>query len=84
MKKVRFLQDFQGVETKGLFYSKNKEYELDDSVAERMILDGRAVSVFVHAYVDETPQFENASIPPHYTEQVVELPKPTIKKRGKK
>ena len=65
MKKVKFLQDFQGTETKGLFFRKDKEYELDDDLAERMIYDGRAVSTFVHEYKEETPQFENITPPPY-------------------
>lgn len=40
--KVRFLQDFQGVETGNVFYQKDGEYELPDRVAERLVKDGRA------------------------------------------
>ena len=84
MKKVKFLQDFQGVETKGIFYRKGKEYELENDLADRMIYDGRAESVFVHVHIEATPQFEDASIPPHYSEQAESVYQPPAKKRGRK
>lgn len=75
--KVKFLQDFQGRETKEVFYRQGQEAELSDSVAQRLIADRRVV--LVHApepvvfenvtgveiqYFDNEPQFENAAEPP--------------------
>lgn len=41
-KKVRFLQDFQGKETKELFYKQGQEIELPDHVAQLLVTDRRA------------------------------------------
>jgi hypothetical protein len=45
MKKIKFFRDFQGVETGGLFYKRDTEYTVDDSLAARMINDKRAALV---------------------------------------
>lgn len=42
MQKVRFLQDFQGVETRGAFYKKGQAVEVPSDVADRCVADGRA------------------------------------------
>lgn len=65
MKEVRFLQDFQGVETRNVFYKSGSVHSFEDDLADRLIVDGRAKSTFIHSYVDETAQFENAATPPH-------------------
>lgn len=84
MKKVKMLMDFQGSETKGAFYEKDSEPELEDYIADRLIKDGRAVSVFVpHVNPANEPQFEEAEPEQVFepeTEEVPELPK----KRGKR
>lgn len=76
--KVKFLQDFQGRETREAFYKQGQEVELPDNMAQRLVADGRARVVTPAPvqveYHDLTPQFENAAEPP----------KPEPKKRGKK
>jgi hypothetical protein len=41
MKKVRFLQDFQGRETNEVFYKKGQEVELPDSQTQILLADRR-------------------------------------------
>ena len=41
MSKVRFLQDFQGKETKERFYSKGQEVEIEDFLVSQLVTDGR-------------------------------------------
>ena len=43
--KIKFLQDFQGVETGGVFYKLGQVVVLADSVASRMIADKRAILI---------------------------------------
>lgn len=43
--KIKFLGSFQGVETGGIFYEQDQVVELDDGVASRLVMDGRAVLV---------------------------------------
>jgi hypothetical protein len=90
MKKVKFLQDFQGVETKGVFYRKDAVVEVDDYVAERCVLDGRAEYAEGNgtASFKNSPQFEEA---PVYAEAEIftvdheEIPIMTSKKnKGRK
>lgn len=86
MKKVKMLMDFQGSETKGVFYLKDSEPELEDFIADRLVKDGRAVLVFdpeltqriPHADPVNEPQFEEAE--PEAPVEVPELPK----KRGRR
>jgi hypothetical protein len=40
-KKVRFLQDFQGRETREVFYKQGQEVELPDHIAESLLADRR-------------------------------------------
>lgn len=54
MRKVKFLLDFQGVETNEAFYLKDAIVELEDGIAERMIKDGRAEAV--DEYIEEMSQ----------------------------
>lgn len=75
MPKVKFLQDFQGAETRNAFYKKDDEVDLPDSMADVLVKDGRAVVLYGSIH-DSTPQFEKADIP---------QPEPQPKfKRGKK
>lgn len=62
MTKVKFLQDFQGVETKNVFYLKDQVVELDDETSSRVVKDGRAEYVVGHgtASFENTPQFEES------------------------
>ena len=65
--KVKFLQDFQGSETREVFYRKGQEADLPDSIAQRLVTDRRAeqvAPVVEVQYHDNEPQFENAAIPP--------------------
>lgn len=75
MAKVKFLQDFQGSETREVFYRKSQEVELPDSMAARLVADRRAefvdnpvvlenVNEVQVEYHDLEPQFENAAEPP--------------------
>lgn len=41
MKKVKFLQDFQGRETREVFYKQGQEVELDDHIAQQLLADRR-------------------------------------------
>lgn len=40
-KKVKFLQDFQGKETREVFYKQGQEAELPDHLAEQLLADRR-------------------------------------------
>lgn len=42
MPKVKFLQDFQGKETREVFYKQGQEVELPDHVVSQLVKDGRA------------------------------------------
>ena len=85
MKKVKFLQDFQGVETRNVFYEKDVEIVLEDGIADRVVEDGRAVYVINVVPHDNIQQFENAAEPPTYAEPVVSDTEAFVKarKRGK-
>jgi hypothetical protein len=63
--KVKFLQDFQGVETNGVFYAKDSEHELPDNVASRLVDDGRAEYVAARGVESHNvePQFEQPEPP---------------------
>ena len=41
MSKVRFLQDFQGKETREQFHKQGEEVEIDDSLIDQLVTDGR-------------------------------------------
>ncbi len=68
MQKVKFLQDFQGRETREVFYPKDAIVELDDGMAEQLIKDGRAVAVVTSGLwqVEQKPDATQA----HYGAQV--------------
>lgn len=61
MPKVNLFVDFQGVETKNVFYPKGV-HNLPDDIAERLVKDGRAEYVKTDVR-DVEPQFENAYDP---------------------
>jgi len=42
MSKVKFLQDFQGVETNNVFYLRGQVVDVSEGVASRCVADGRA------------------------------------------
>jgi hypothetical protein len=73
---IKFLQDFQGVETGGVFYRLGQVVILENSVAARLVNDKRAELIEV--------------IPPVPVEPVVEEPEVSepvfvpYKKRGRK
>ena len=50
MSKVRFLQDFQGKETREVFYKKDQVVEIDDNLVDRLVSDGRAERVTERHY----------------------------------
>lgn len=79
--KIKFLQDFQGVETGGVFYKLGQIVDLDYGVASRLVADKRAVLVEEKHYGGQAVEElrRDDEIYP-----IVELPQPTIKKRGKK
>ena len=68
--RIKFLQDFQGRETKNIFYKNNEVVDLDAETAELLVREKRAVLFVEHIEVRQ-PVIE-----------VVEDSKPT--KRGKK
>ena len=68
---VKFLQDFQGRETKNIFYKNNEVVDLDAETAELLVREKRAV-LFVEPIEIRQPVIE----------VVEDTPKPT--KRGKK
>lgn len=43
--KVKFLQDFRGVETNEAYYRKGEVVNLDDQMAAHLITEGRAKAV---------------------------------------
>lgn len=59
MPKVKFLQDFQGRETKEAFYHKDEVVEIADELVDRLLEAGRVELVPSVAFASE-PQFENA------------------------
>lgn len=58
MPKIKLFTDFQGVETKEVFYRAGI-HEVDDAVASRLVKDGRAEFVKPDVVHDVEPQFEN-------------------------
>lgn len=69
--RVKFLQDFQGRETKNIFYKRDEVVDLDIETAELLVREKRAV-LFVEPIEIRQPVIE----------VVEDTPKPT--KRGKK
>ena len=59
-KKVKFLQDFQGKETREQFYKKDAVVEIADELVDRLIADGRIELVVFDLHMANEPQFENA------------------------
>ena len=58
-KKVKFLQDFQGKETREQFYKKDAVVEIADELLDRLITDGRVELVTFDLAMASEPQFEN-------------------------
>ena len=54
--KVKFLQDFQGRETKEIFYVKGQEVELDSDIAASLLRDGFVEPIEVREPVIEAAQ----------------------------
>ena len=54
--KVKFLQDFQGRETKEIFYVKGQEVELDSDAAASLLRDGFVEPIEVREPVTEAAQ----------------------------
>jgi hypothetical protein len=83
MTKVKFIQDFQGVETGGVFYTKGQVVSFDFSVAARLIADKRAELIEEKHYGGQAePELRHdEEIYPAPVEQV-EVIQP--KKRGRK
>ena len=69
--RIKFLQDFQGRETKNIFYKNNEVVDFDAETAELLVREKRAV-LFVEPIEVRQPVIE----------VVEDTPKPT--KRGKK
>lgn len=62
MKKVRFLQDFQGRETNERFFLKDSEVELEEYMADLLVKEKRAEYVLtIGANPANEPQFEEAA-----------------------
>ncbi len=49
--RIKFLQDFQGRETKEIFYVKGQEVDFDAETAAVLVRDNRAVEVVEHIEV---------------------------------
>lgn len=60
MPKVKFLQDFQGRETKEAFYHKDEVVEIADELVDRLVADKRVELVLPPVVMASEPQFENA------------------------
>lgn len=54
--RVKFLQDFQGRETKEIFYAKGQEEELDSDIAASLLRDGFVEPIEVREPVIEAAQ----------------------------
>lgn len=59
MPKIKFLQDFQGKETKEVFYKEGQEVELDENLTSVLVKEGRA-------------EYVKAATPIHYGAQVTD------------
>lgn len=75
MPKIKLFTDFQGVETREVFYRAGI-HDVPDDVASRLVKDGRAEFVKPDVVHDVEPQFEN--VVPEQPEEI----KP--QKRGRK
>ena len=100
MPKIKFLQDFQGKETREVFYKEGQEVELDDSLTSVLVKEGRAALVQAvtptHYGAQVTEELEPRDDKVIYNEFVKEAihlveetppdpePEPKAKKRGKK
>lgn len=59
-RKVKFLQDFQGKETKEVFYRKDEVAEVADELIDQLLADKRVELVEPVIEMASEPQFENA------------------------
>ena len=81
--KIIFLQDFQGVETGGVFYKRDQIVDLDINIALRLIADKRATPMEVPVY--EQPAKQVVADDSEIFGNVYIEPQPTAKiKRGRK
>ena len=79
--KIKFLQDFQGVETQGVFYRLGQVVDIDNGLAPRLIADKRAELVEVPTQPDKQIVTDETQI----IENVYIAPRPTAStKRGRK
>jgi len=86
MTTVRFLQDFQGVETNGVFYKHGEVVDVPSNVASRCVADKRAELVVAPKIETEeapgTPVTESAYIvtkePERLPDVVVDEPAPVM------
>ena len=60
MPKIKLFTDFQGVETREVFYQAGI-HNVPDDVASRLVKDGRAEFVKPDVVHDVEPQFENVT-----------------------
>lgn len=77
--KIKFLQDFQGVETGGKFYERGQIVLLDDSVAARLVADKRA-ELIVEDYKETVSIYGAQPEPELRNDEAIY----TSKKRGRK
>ena len=75
MKKIKFTMGFQGSETRNRFYERGVEYEVEDSLADLMVKDERAVFV-----IEEKPVVIEADVPVS-PPQDYEIDEPELKPR---
>lgn len=62
MPTIRFLQDFQGVETNGVFYERGQVADVPDGVASRCVADKRAERVSEPKQVVEVEKVETVDV----------------------
>jgi hypothetical protein len=83
---VKFLQDFQGRETKEVFYRSGQEVDLPDHIAQQLLADRRVELVkpaeVVHFENVTGVDMRHLNVEPQF-EQAEEPPKPKVK-RGRK
>ena len=78
--KIKFLQDFQGVETSGVFYKLNQVVDLDYGLASRLVADKRAEKV----EEQNSKQVETVIMPEDILTEVHETQLTAKHKRGTK
>lgn len=81
MPKIRFLQDFQGRETREQFYKKGDEVEIEDFLVDQLIADGRA-EVVAAPVADVHKQGGSVEVVEHDEAPVAEVEE--VKPKGKR